>query len=77
VLAPYAPADASLQRRVAALRSRGTPVVVELPGHEGALGAPGCDRRLVRRAGKWSVEKLEPPGRQEVKDEKLNRQDAK
>jgi len=77
VLAPYAPADASLQRRIAALRSRGTPVVVELPGHAGARGEPGWDRRLVRRAGKWSVEKLEPRGRQEMKDDKLNRQGAK
>ncbi|MFN7086890.1 MAG: ATP phosphoribosyltransferase regulatory subunit [Burkholderiales bacterium] len=57
VLAPYAPRDAALQRRIAALRSRGTVVVVNLPGHAGARDETGCDRRLVRRAGKWVVER--------------------
>lgn len=58
VLAPYAPKDTALQRRIAALRARGTPVVVELPGHAGARGEVNCDRRLVRRSGKWLLEKL-------------------
>jgi len=57
VLAPYAPRDAALQRRIDALRSRGTVVVVDLPGHAGVRDETGCDRRLVRRAGKWVVEK--------------------
>lgn len=63
VLAPYAPGDAALQRRIASLRSKGTPVIVELPGHaprdELAVG-----RQLVRRAGRWTIEKLEPAKRQ-------------
>lgn len=58
VLAPYAPGDATLQRRIALLRSRGSPVVVDLPGHESSRGELNCDRRLVRRSGKWVVEKL-------------------
>jgi ATP phosphoribosyltransferase regulatory subunit len=57
VLAPYAPADAALQKRIAGLRSRGTPVVIELPGHSRAGGEPRCERRLVRRAGKWAIER--------------------
>jgi ATP phosphoribosyltransferase regulatory subunit len=58
VLAPYAPQDAALQRAVNALRSRGDVVVVDLPGHGGARGELGCDRRLARRNGKWLVQKL-------------------
>jgi ATP phosphoribosyltransferase regulatory subunit len=58
VLAPYAPNDAALQRRIAALRSRGAAVVIDLPGHAQAGGDSACDRRLVRRQGKWLLEKL-------------------
>jgi ATP phosphoribosyltransferase regulatory subunit len=58
VLAPYAPNDAALQRRIAALRSGGTAVVVDLPGHSQAGDGSGCDRRLVHRQGKWLLEKL-------------------
>jgi len=58
VLAPYAPSDDALQRRVAALRSRGTPVVIDLPGHDRARGELQCTRRLVRRSGRWVVEKV-------------------
>jgi ATP phosphoribosyltransferase regulatory subunit len=58
VLAPYAPNDPVLQRRIAALRARGTAVIVELPGHADTRGESGCDRRLVRREGKWLLEKL-------------------
>ena len=58
VLAPYAPRDAALARRVAALRARGEVVVVELPGHAGERGELNCDRRLARRAGRWVIEKL-------------------
>jgi ATP phosphoribosyltransferase regulatory subunit len=67
VLAPYAPQDAGLQKRIAALRARGTRVVVELPGQERGRGEPECDATLARRAGVWSVEKLEPPGRRDAK----------
>jgi ATP phosphoribosyltransferase regulatory subunit len=58
VLAPYAPGDATLQKRIAALRARGTPVLVDLPGHDGTRGELECDRRLVKRAGKWLLEKV-------------------
>jgi len=41
------------------LRGRGEVVIEELPGHAGARAEPGCDRRLVLRAGKWVVERLD------------------
>ncbi|MDP1717320.1 MAG: ATP phosphoribosyltransferase regulatory subunit, partial [Burkholderiales bacterium] len=53
ILAPYALGDAQLQRRIEALRARGVVVVVDLPGHAGSRAELGCDRKLVRRAGKW------------------------
>lgn len=59
VLAPYLPNDAGLQRRIAALRARGEVVIVDLPGHAGSRSELGCNRKLVRRAGKWLIEKLE------------------
>jgi len=59
VLAPYAPQDGELQRRIAGLRARGTPVVVDLPGHAGTKNEIGCARGLVKRAGKWLVENIE------------------
>jgi len=59
VLAPYAPRDSELQRRIAALRARGTPVVVDLPGRAGTKSESGCARQLVKRAGKWSVEDID------------------
>lgn len=58
VLAPYAPRDVRLQRRIEALRARGTVVVVDLPGHAGSRAELGCDRKLARRAGKWVIEKM-------------------
>lgn len=58
VMAPYAPGDAALQRRIALLRSRGTSVVVDLPGHSESRAELGCSRKLVRRKGKWVLEKL-------------------
>jgi ATP phosphoribosyltransferase regulatory subunit len=58
VLAPYAPRNAALAQRVAALRARGEVVVVELPGHARERGELDCDRRLVRRAGRWVIERL-------------------
>ena len=60
VLAPYAPSDRALQRRIAALRRSGTAVIVDLPGTDGMASDTACDRRLARRAGKWVIEKLEP-----------------
>jgi ATP phosphoribosyltransferase regulatory subunit len=58
ILAPYAPRDAALQKSINALRARGEIVVVDLPGHAGSRRELGCDRKLSRRAGKWTVEKL-------------------
>ncbi len=55
VLAPYKPADTALQKRIAALRARGEIVIVDLPGHAGTRRELGCDRRLVRKAGSWSI----------------------
>ncbi|MGE5524473.1 MAG: ATP phosphoribosyltransferase regulatory subunit [Rhodospirillaceae bacterium] len=60
VLAPYAPSDTELQRRIAALRARGTPVIVGLPGHAGAKLETNCTRQLTKRAGKWTVETIAP-----------------
>jgi ATP phosphoribosyltransferase regulatory subunit len=58
VLAPYAPKDAALQKRIARLRADGTAVLVELPGHEDAAAELGCDRRLTKRDGKWIIQKV-------------------
>ncbi|HJQ63819.1 MAG TPA: ATP phosphoribosyltransferase regulatory subunit [Burkholderiales bacterium] len=57
ILAPYLPRNAPLQRRIEALRGRGEIVIEDLPGHAAARAELGCDRRLVRRAGRWLVEK--------------------
>ena len=57
VLAPYRPNDAALQRRIAALRTRGEIVIVDLPGHAVTRRELGCDRLLVRRGGSWVVAK--------------------
>ena len=58
VLAPYAPQDRSLQDAIDDLRGRGEIVVVELPGHAATRGEFGCDRQLVRRGSKWTLEAL-------------------
>jgi ATP phosphoribosyltransferase regulatory subunit len=58
IIAPYAPRDSGLQKSVNALRARGEVVVVDLPGHAGSRRELGCDRKLVRRAGKWLVNRL-------------------
>ena len=67
VLAPHTPQDAALQRRIATLRTRGTRVVVRLPGQNDPPGEPQCDRRLVRRAGVWILEKIDTPRRRATK----------
>jgi len=58
IRAPYRPRDASLQKRMEALRVRGEVVIEELPGHARSRAELGCNRRLVLRAGKWIVERL-------------------
>jgi ATP phosphoribosyltransferase regulatory subunit len=58
ILAPYLPADAALQRRIATLRKAGDAVIVDLPGHDKARDELGCSRRLALRNGKWIVEPI-------------------
>ena len=58
VLAPCRPADAALQRRIAALRARGIVVIEDMPGHARFRGELGCDRVLVLRQGRWIMQKL-------------------
>ncbi|MGQ0750677.1 MAG: ATP phosphoribosyltransferase regulatory subunit [Betaproteobacteria bacterium] len=58
ILAPYLPGNAALRRRIDALRGRGETVIEELPGHFDARAELNCDRRLVRRDGRWAVEKI-------------------
>jgi len=43
---------------IEALRGRGETVIEELPGHGDARSELDCDRRLVRRDGRWAIEKL-------------------
>ncbi len=57
ILAPYDD-DAVLGRKIAELRAAGEVVVIDLPGHDGAHGESGCERRLVRRGKQWVVEGL-------------------
>ena len=58
VLAPYRPADSKLQAQIEALRKNGETVIEELPGHASARSERACDRKLVRRAGRWAIEKI-------------------
>ena len=55
---PYRPHDVQLNRRVATLRARGEVVIDDLPGHKVAEVESACDRKLVRRQGRWVIEKL-------------------
>lgn len=54
IRAPYS-LDPRLAAAIARLRSAGEVVVVELPGHAAAPVQPECDRKLVKRGGKWVV----------------------
>ncbi len=58
VLAPYRPHDAALQRRIAALRGQGSVVIEDMPGHARFQSELGCERALVRRGGRWVMQKL-------------------
>ena len=55
IVAPYLPRDVALQRRIATLRTAGEIVIVDLPGHEKSRAELGCNRKLLRRNGKWIV----------------------
>jgi ATP phosphoribosyltransferase regulatory subunit len=39
------------------LRRRGEIVIEDLPGHAAARSELTCDRRLVRRGGRWIIVK--------------------
>jgi ATP phosphoribosyltransferase regulatory subunit len=54
ILAP-ALDDPALAKAIAQLRDEGHVVVVEMPGHEKARAELGCDRKLVKKGGKWRV----------------------
>jgi ATP phosphoribosyltransferase regulatory subunit len=54
ILAP-ALEDAALAKAIGELRAKGEIVVVEMPGHEKARKELGCDRKLVKKKGKWVV----------------------
>lgn len=58
VLAPYRPSDTALQRRIAALRAKGIVVIEDMPGHARFRNELGCDRVLVRRQGRWIMQKM-------------------
>ncbi|MGB5079184.1 MAG: ATP phosphoribosyltransferase regulatory subunit [Burkholderiales bacterium] len=47
--------DPGLAAAIGKLRSAGEVVVVELPGHAGTPLQPECDRKLVKRGGRWVV----------------------
>ncbi|TCJ17923.1 ATP phosphoribosyltransferase regulatory subunit [Parasulfuritortus cantonensis] len=54
ILAPLG-GDAALAGRVAELRAAGERVVTEFPGQAGTGADLGCDRKLVREAGAWTI----------------------
>jgi ATP phosphoribosyltransferase regulatory subunit len=58
ILAPIS-AESGLAAEVEALRARGEIVMDALPGHEGTWNEAGCDRQLVLRSGRWTVEPLQ------------------
>ena len=58
ILAP-ADVDSALSDVVNQLRARGEVVMTALPGHDGSWNQAGCDRQLIRRDGRWTVEALQ------------------
>jgi ATP phosphoribosyltransferase regulatory subunit len=58
ILAPHAPEDEPLRRKVDALRAQGEVVIIDLPGHAATRAELGCQRRLVKRGGHWQIETL-------------------
>lgn len=57
ILAPH-DGDAALAAEVARLRANGEIVVAALPGHDDTWSESGCGRKLVLRAGRWTVAPL-------------------
>ncbi|NMG73296.1 ATP phosphoribosyltransferase regulatory subunit [Aromatoleum diolicum] len=58
ILAP-ADSDAELRSAVAQLRAEGEVVMTALPGHDGSWKEAGCDRQLIKRDDRWTVEALQ------------------
>ncbi|MDD2874839.1 MAG: ATP phosphoribosyltransferase regulatory subunit, partial [Azoarcus sp.] len=58
ILAPHVQ-DVALLTEIAALREQGEIIVTTLPGHDGTWNEAGCDRQLVMRGGRWTVEPLQ------------------
>jgi ATP phosphoribosyltransferase regulatory subunit len=54
ILAP-GEGDAALDNEIGKLRAAGEVVIVDLGGHEAHMQELGCDRRLVKKDGKWHV----------------------
>lgn len=48
-----------LRATIAALRAKGEIVIEALPGHDGTWTEAGCDRQLVLRAGKWTIQSIQ------------------
>ncbi len=57
VLAPSGD-DTALQSEIARLRGEGERVVARLPGDKSPASAFGCDRKLVKRSGRWVIEEI-------------------
>lgn len=51
--------DPALLKEVASLREQGEIVIAALAGHDGTWNEAGCNRQLVKRDGRWSVEPLQ------------------
>lgn len=59
ILAPSEQADGALADIINQLRAQGEVVMTALPGHDGSWNEAGCDRQLIRRDGRWTVEALQ------------------
>lgn len=59
ILAPPAEAGDGLADIINQLRAQGDVVMTALPGHDGSWNEAGCDRQLIRRDGRWTVEPLQ------------------
>lgn len=57
ILAP-ADDDSALTREIAGLRAKGERVVRRLPGDNAGAAELGCDRALLRKDGRWTVDKV-------------------
>ena len=58
ILAPTPNGDASLEKKIAALRAKGEIVIEELPGHEKFRFELGCARALVKKNGVLTMRSL-------------------